>query len=518
MAPSDRFLQIHLRLLITMAIQTLTGSARVDAAPVGGAPMNMNAMMAPAQAQRAMGQALTQTSEVMGEFANRMQDAVNRTALVESEMTMEKALADYQAEMPKMDEEKWVPEWQKRSESVKAQLLGNNKLAPVVKEQLANQFAKFNSDATISIGTQANVRTVQRNKAKLLNVADFMWQAGDYERGEIAIDTAIEAGLMTPEEGVQVKKKGAERVDFYAVNRGINTDPIATLDELEAQTPTGRWKNYGNLDENQRQALVVETKRAISGVRVETMQSLSDRRNAHEIIPDSELQQLVDLKKITPTQKKWILAEQKRSGDDPAVTVAFAKALRAADGYNPNQDPTQEKFADLVGQRSGFTADQKQELEKRLNARMKPTDESNGDRTVLSYVDSLLDGNFLGNIKKDPKTGKPVDPDGYRAAYGRNIELRQQLAMYMSANPKATPVQQRDFINTKLQATNDTNAATPIANFYAGKRQTTTRAQAATDASTRAKGGPVKISTKEEFDKIPSGTFFEYNGRTGTKK
>jgi len=496
-----------------MPIQTISNTA-VAAAPIGGAPANMDALMAPARAQGQMGQAIQQAGTVMGEFALRAADARNRTALVESEMTMDKAFADYQIQMKKEpDEEKWVEGWQAKSLEVKQQLLSDKNLAPVVKGQLANEYKKFDQDSAIRIGTQANVRTVDRQKAKLLNVADFMWQAGDYERGEIAIDTAVSAGLMTDADAVQIKKQGAERVDYYAVNRGINTDPIGTLDELEAQTPTGRWKNFGNLDENRRQALAVEAKRAISSVRVDTMQGLSDRRNAREIIPEQELQGLVNQKKITPTQKKWIIQEQTRSGDDPKVTVAFAKALREVDLYNPNQDPTQEQFAKLVGDRAGFTADQKQELERRLNVRTKPGDESNGDKTVLKYVDELLDGGFLGLTKKDSETGRPLDAKQYQAAYGRNIELRQQLSSFMSANPKATPVQQRDFINSKLEAVNTTNSATPILNSYAGKAQASAKT---TDKP--GNGAPVKIGTKEEFDKLPKGSLFEYNGRSGTKK
>lgn len=454
-----------------MALQTISGTA-VERAPIGGAPANMDALMAPARAQDQMGRAIAETGSVMGEFALRAADARNRTALVESEMTMEKAFSDYQSEMSKEpDEEKWVQGWQAKSLEVKQQLLSDKKISPVVRDQLSNEFKKFEQDSTIRIGTQANVRTVERQKARLMNVADFMWQAGDYERGEIAIDTMIGAGLVTAEEGVQIKKKGAEAVDVYAVKRGQMNDPIATHEQLYEKTPSGRYRNFTNLDDNQRAALSVQTAQRVSQFQTEVMRGLEDRRNNGDLIPEQELQAMVDRKEIKSTTMKRILSEQKRSGDDPALTVAFAKALREVDAYNPNQDPTQEKFASLVQDRAGFTADQKQELEKRLNVRTKPLDESNGDKTVISYIDSLLDGNFLGNTKKDSATGKPYDPKGYQAAYGRNIELRQQLTQFMNQNPKATPVQQRDFINSKLQAVNDTNAGTAVLNAFAGKTQ-----------------------------------------------
>lgn len=473
-----------------MAIQTLSGTA-VERAPIGGAPMNMDALMAPARAQAQMGHAVQQAGSVMGEFALRSADARNRTALVESEMTMEKAFADYQQQMAaEPDEEKWVGGWQAKSLEIKQQLLSDKKLAPVVKNQLSNEFKKFEQDSTIRIGTQANVRTVERQKAKLLNVADFMWQAGDYERGEIAIDTGIEAGLFTNEEGVQMKKKGAEAVDVYAVKRGQMNDPIATQEQLYEKTPSGRYRNFTNLDDNQRASLSVQTAQRVSQLQTDTMRGLEDRRNNGDLIPEQELQGMVDRKEIKSTTMKRILSEQKRSGDDPALTVAFAKALRQVDAYNPNQDPTQEKFAALVQDRAGFTADQRQELEKRLNVRTKPLDESNGDKTVLDYVDKLLDGNFLGNTKRDSVTGKPYDPAGYQAAYGRSVELRQQLSAFMNQNPKATPVQQRDFINAKLQSVNDTNAGTAVLNGFAG----TAQSKPSTPAKGSGKYKVIKVS------------------------
>jgi hypothetical protein len=474
MAEVHRLLQI-LYLLIPMALQTITGTA-VERAPIGGAPANMDALMAPARAQAQMGQAIAQAGTVMGEFAVRAADARNRTALVESEMTMEKAFADYQIEMSKEpDEEKWVTDWQAKSQEVKQQLLADKKLAPVVKNQLTTEFKKFEQDSTIRIGTQANVRTTERQKARLLNVADFMWKAGDYKRGEIAIQTGINAGLFTPEEGAQMLQKGAEAVDVYAVKRGQMQDPIATQAQLTEKTPSGRYRYFTNLDDSQRAALNVETTRRVSELQTSVMRDLEDRRNNGEIIPQMEMQGMVERGEIKSTTMKRILAEQKRSGTDPQLTVAFAQALRDVDGYNPNQDPTQEKFATLVQDRAGFTADQRQELEKRLNVRLKPLDESNGDKTVLGYIDSLLDGNFLGNIKKNPATGKPMNAAEYQAAYGRNIELRQQLAQFLGQNPKATPVQQRDFINSKLQAVTSTNAGTAVLNAFAGQAQTNSR-------------------------------------------
>lgn len=484
-----------------MPIPTVSGSEIVSA-PYAAAPLDVNALMAPGRAMVGVAQSIGYAGQVIGEFAERKQRAINAAAEQDAMMQMEKGFDDYQIELStQQDEEKWVEGWKKKSETLKSSLLSDPHISQAVKDHLTVALNTEAERSTQRIATQANTRLLQRQKARLMNVADYMFQRGDIERGDIAIEAMSEHGLIFPEQEFELKKDGHEKADFSAVNKGINVDPFTTIDQLDEKTPSGEWKNFTNLDENRREGLKVEAIRRTAALRADTVQGIVDRRNQGEIISKDELQSLVDSRRLKPTEMRWVLQEQSRSGTDAGMAVAFAKALSAVDAYDPTKDPTNEQYAALFGQSVQFSPQYRDEIQRRLQKQKNPTFEEHATRDAKAYIDHLLAGGFLGDISKSTD-GKPTSPTEYQTAYGKTIELRQALDGFMRQNPKATPVEQRDFLNGKIQTERSVRAATPILNAVVG-------------AATRT--APISITTKAQFDNLPAGQTFEFNGRVGRK-
>jgi len=486
-----------------MPIPIVAGTL-VAPAPYTGAEANANALMAPGAALVGLGQSVRQAGQVAEEFAMRKQHAVNTADVMDAGLKMEQASADYQNEMSRnQDEETWVPNWQKNIAKVKGQVLGDPKLAPVVREKLENQFKEFETSSTIQVTTQANVRTIQRQKGRLMNVADTMWQNGDFERGKIAIEAMQSAGLVNDDEAREILRKGEVKVDFNNANRGIATDPIATLDALSDATDGGRWRNFTALDENQRESLRVEARRQVSAVRAETVNGLVDRRNAGEIIPGEELQDLVDGRKLTATQMKWILQEQKRATNDPGVTKHFADLLRDIDTYRKApDDPTNEKFAELTARRMLLPPEMREEAQRRLDKAANPSSDHQQTKLATGYIDDLLQGGYFGPLKQDTGT-----MDQAEKAYGQAIELKRDLERFVQANPAALndPVKQRDFVNAKIRGKLDVASATPVLNSLTG---------AAVTKSTPAG----KVLTRAQRDALaPGSTYLGADGKTYTR-
>lgn len=500
-----------------MAIPTVQGSAVVSA-PYGAATLDANALMGPGRGMQAIAQGIGQLGDVASRFAERKQDAINVAASADAEMQMQKAFNDYQIEMthatdtdPYTPAEKtWVTGWDKKATTLKGQLLSNPEVSPAVKQHLEIALTHIAGESSMRIATQANTRTIQRQKAKLTNVADFLYSAGDKEKGDIPIDTMAEHGLIFPEEAVQLKNKGREMADFQTVNKGINSDPIKTLDDLNAKDSSGDWKNFDDLDENKREALKVEALRQIGTIRHDTVNDLVDRTNSGEIIGKDELQSLVNQRRLKATEMKWVLQQQKAGKFDPEMNSKFAGMLTAIDSYDPVKDPTHEQRAELFGQALQFPAQYRDEIKTALDKKLKPDAALKDSATADAkrYIGELRAGGYFGDTSVTQ--GKANNPKEFQAAYSQELDLRNALKGFITDNPKADAGAQRDFLNAKVRTMKTATAAAPLLNAFSGRAEAP--GGGASNPLTRV------VTSKADFDALPSGATFTYNGRTGVKK
>lgn len=481
-------------------VQIVPGSL-VTRAPYAGAPTDLAAAQAPGRALEQVGQQVgNTTSRVLEEFAVRKQNATNAMDLLAGDLAMKKSLADYQDQMAREpDPDKWVPGWDDQLQKTKAAVLENPKLAPVVKEHLTNAFTEFGSVSSSQIKTQANVRDIQQKKAIGMVYANTFWDAGQFEPGEYALDQMREHGLISDVEQAQLLAKGHTQVAQALVNRGINQDPIGTMDKLDEKTKSGDWANFDGLDENQREAFKVEARRATSALRAETINSIGDRRNAGEIIPKDELQSLVDQRKLTAYQMKWVLQEQSRQGFDPLMTKAFADHLTAVDAYDKTSDPTNEKFAELTADRLKFSADLRAEAKSRLDAKLNPTATNIMTKDANHFIDEMTEKGVLG-----PTTTDKGRPTQVAATYAQNVQLKRELSEWVKANPGKSPVDQVAFIRQRLQGPRDVAATLPLFNALSGRAQPT--------------AGLPTVTTPDAYAKLqPGARYIDATGKPATK-
>lgn len=460
-----------------MPVQTVPGTA-VAPASIGATTLNAEPVMAIGRAHAQVGQAIGSFAPVIQQFGIRKQQAINEAQAVDVQVRMQKGFDEFQSEMAQEpDETKWTEMWDKKSANLQQSLFaGPEKITPGVKRNLENNFKAWSQGRASAVKGQADIRAVQRSKAKFETAANYYYENQNFEEGDKVVDSMVNAGLLFKEQAGTMKENLRAAGEFQFVKRAINVDPIVALEELEDQTEGGRWRSFTHLNEDTRLALTKQARIEVSNKRSETVQGLQSRMQAGEVLTNKELDSLVDQKLLLPTQKKWIQDNQTRTTRQAGLPVDFAKALRDIDAYDPSQDPTKEKFAQLVADRSYFPTDMSQELEKRMNSRLDPASTANGDKEVLQYIDALLDGGFFGDVGKNASTavrnpGKPRNPTEYQRAFETNVEMRQSLRQFLLENPKATPVQQREFISSKLRTVNTTNASLPVMNAISSKAQ-----------------------------------------------
>lgn len=480
-------------------VQIVPGTA-VLAGAAPGAQMDVQAQGAPGRATAGLGAEIAAQSDVIGQFAIRKQNAINAADVLDGQLKMEQARGDFQNELStNQDPDTWKGLWAQKAQDVRSQVLGNDKLAPVVKEHLTRAVDEFAVTEGVKVGIQANARTIQIQKAKMQVFADTFWKAGDFDKGAMAIDAMRDHGLIDDVQHRQMLDQGKTVVSIAQVNRQINDDPITATEKLEAKGKDGEWLNYDGLDENQRESLKVEARRATSSVRADTVNELEQRRLVGEIIPGLELQKLVDQKKLLPTQMKWILQEQARQGSDAGQITAFAKHLTEIDQYDKTNDPTNEHYAQLTADRLKFPADLRAEAKSRLDAKLTPSSTNIVTKQANAYIDTLTGKGVLGPSQKGDGTREEIEK-----TYTMNVQLKRELETWIKANPGKSSVDQVAFINQWLERPRNVAASLPLFNALSGRAQPT--------------AGLPSVTTPEAYARLPAGArYLDSTGKPATK-
>lgn len=493
-----------------MAIIPIVEGSQVEKAPVAAAPMDMSAALAPGSAMVGLGQDIGQASNVFQELSQRLQQATNVANVVDAQVKMKKAESDYQNEMAtEPDESQWTPGWKENLSALKESVLGNDQLSPMAKAHLTNQFSQFEQESTSKIQTQQVVRTIQRQTAKITNAADYSWDRGDFEGGAAQIQEGIKAGLFSHTQAVIQLQKGRVQSDMAQVATLKLADPTQAYDALTAKDEDGDFKNYHSLDDAQRGALTVQVEAQVNHDKVQTMQSLFDRQNGGEILAPAELQTLVDQNKLKASSMKAILKQQARAaGPAPTDLAAYSSLLTQAQQYSPDDDKTNTARAQIIDQMAQLPPAYRDEVKASLDAATNKTQQTRQTAQANGYIDDLTNAGFFGVTKKDA-TGELMEPKQALQAFQTKRQLVQAVNDFLRDNPKASPDDQINFVNQKIRGQTDQNSSMPLFNALSAR---------AVPGGSAAPDTPQTIYSQAQYDALPIGARFTFNGRTGTKQ
>lgn len=490
------------------SVQIVPGSL-VPHAAYAGAEADVGSAAAPGMALARVGQQVgNEASGVLERFAVQKQQVTNAADLMTAQLQMENAHADYQAQLSRNpDPSTWVDGWQKQAEKLKTAVL-TDKLAPVVRDQLANQLNNFTTTTALQVKTQANAEDIRQQKDKMMLVANTAWDGGQFEKGEYAVDAMQKNGLISDVKATELKQKGQSQATIANVAIDSAKDPIIALDDLNAVDKNGDPTFYKALNPNERAVLVNKTEAAVNKVRTDTLQGLYDRQNGGEILKAVDLQPLVDSQKLNAGQMKAILAQQasQRNKLVPPSAEAFMKVSRVIDTYDPAADAHNGfalKFW-ITDQMAGMPEVYRSEVGKAFDRRVNSTGESQKTSDAFSYLSHVVSLGTLGNVKQD--AGGPVDQKGAEEAYFRESTIRGELTRAVQASPNMSNEDQLKFIASKIKTYNVQASGLPVLNALSG-----------TSNAAAAPAVPF-ITSEDQFNALPSGSSFFYKGRAGTKK
>ncbi|HEU5077802.1 MAG TPA: hypothetical protein VFT72_01225 [Opitutaceae bacterium] len=484
--------------------------------------------MGPGNGAQAVARGLQDVSGVAQQFAERKQNAVNVAATADAEMQIERLFDDHQIAMSRTTdgddgtpaEERWLPDWQKKADKLKSSLLTDSGVSPAVREKLEVSLSHMIAESSSRIATQANVRGIQRQRAKLTNVANFLYERGSAERGDIVIDQMSEHGLIWPEEANAFKQRGREQADISNATKAIASDPIQAADQLDEKSADGAWTNFQNLDETTRLSLSRRARTETEALRAETVRTFQDTINQGGIVRLEDLQGAVDAKRMTPQQMRWLSAQQTGRSNYAESVVRMVDLGRRIDAWRPGDSDSDADLHKIAADMAGLPREMQVRLETDLRKISAPTVQSKS-RPVdgYRYIDDLLRGGFFGathgDVNEEKKgffgtttTKRKVSLEEAQTAYGKAIQLRDALKSFYDEKSNASAEEQKNFINGMIQGQVDLAAATPVLNNISG------RALPLPDWY-RAP----KVTTREAWTALPAGAHYTASdGKTYIKR
>lgn len=426
------------------------------------------------QGQADLAEGIGAAGSVMQRAALQAQAVKNEADLSRARLAMEQAEANIQSDMEKTpDPEQWEALSQARIEEAQGAIFaseGGKGLAPVVRQQLENDFRAFNQRTVTNTRMRAQIRRNDEADKLLVQEQDKAIASANLEAATAVIDKRESLGLISPARATAERETVALAVDVQAVNRDIAQDPFTALEKIQDRTDGGKPRFYRNLSEKDRLSAERSAKNAMETARAETSQMLGERilqnggvgmeqaidnwLKAGRILPS----QAVNLKKFAAGQRKpqemaavgaqlWQASIDLDRSDPDYIQ----KAMRIrADAYA--LDPTVR--APIIETLDGKDRNDVKEDVQRVYDALNRDFRANTFGNIQTYTQAEIDGMSSRERKKagNPVEGDPKDKTGFEAASSRLFRYQRAMREFLQANPKATVDQIQEY-KARLTAT-----------------------------------------------------------------
>ena len=173
----------------------------------------------------------------------------------ELELKANDLYSQFQQETFNDPDPKTVPErWMKRLEDFKKQNLPES-LAPEQQAMIGERFAQFASTSTANIAKSAFSENIRQSKISSGNIIEQSLKMGTPSRAFGEIDSMEAARIVSKPEAEQLRMSVQEKFEIQFVEQAAAVDPLGVISELDDKSDDGTWRNYSNLDPNQRARL-----------------------------------------------------------------------------------------------------------------------------------------------------------------------------------------------------------------------------------------------------------------------
>lgn len=481
-------------------VPTIPGTFQANS-PSVGIKADFGALDAPNRANAQSSQNIGRIGVELGDFALKMQAAVNYGIEADADRKMRKTMAEFQqSRQGRTDENQWEAEWKEKSDQLLSSISEESPIGPDLKRKLTENFKDWQTSGAIEVRMMANKQAINRATERAGQAADEAARDGDEQGVNLAIDGAVDHGLLMPEVAAKMKRQYLTKIDEYAAKNFIMANPMSAEDFLGEKTEVGKYVNLPRLTPDQRYSLLQQAKGAVVQKRTDYQNEIATRRFGGELIGDAELEGAVKSRIVTPAWARAFKKQQAldlgKGGSSEDQALAFAEVRSAILAYDPDKDGGAEYSklftqAQLLPERMATDAIN---LLKQKNEKTGPLNTPVA-RDVFKVIEERFDAGLYGKFKVKQETRNDagqwtgfyhVATDGreFDAAVHRKMKVLDAARKYLADNPNATAEEANRFVSS-VQTTEVVNTGRQALTGYLGippAKQTAEQNKARLDA------------------------------------
>lgn len=477
----------------------------------------------------------------IADYEQKKQNAEDVAGMNQATISLNLVTSGFRSKLKQMPDKQIVPKWGEVSEDTKQKVMdsvGPN-LSPQAKRVLGNHLNLWQSDATTQFQIASDELGSQRRKATAESAAHMALQSGEPEainNATASIDAAVKAGDWTPQQADFFKAQFPRILSENQVRNGMEANPVATLNDIQS------GKFDGKIPPGPLMVLKRQTEKAVSMQQAQGRDELLSRNDAGEPIDESEIATKEAAGQISPTGAKGVRNAIAQTGLKQAKDANLLLMMRA-DDHDWTGDKTPEKSAQQIKDegaalplplrkalyehvdmklRQATKADAAEEnpVHKDVLARMKEDRDQNGLTIPMASLVTDESSGFLGlgahpssvqyqHVANGLKGLDAMSDDDIKEKFGPDATLTK-IKQAEQLHYAQQLSKMRDWLKANPQATDEK------AEQY---RQTLEKPYVSQAVSSQLlKGHPTAITTQQEFDELPNGAPFIFNGRIGTKQ
>lgn len=526
-----------------MALPIIEGS-QVNT-PSSGIQLNGESFRQAALAPGKLGAAIGQdVGGFFDEVSQKSQANRNFNTVASADLQMRKAHDDFTASLvTRPDQRTWLPAWQDQVQQTKDNILNGPDVGPDVKRQLTAQVNNWDVATSSALRMKALDKGVQESYETMVQASNMAYMSGSptaIQDGDNIIKAGVSNYATSPVKGQLLMAQGKQTAFKAQADSAIDNDPINAPDILE-DTLKDKMSPIAY------RPLYREALRRQSSQQSLNSQSIYQQIAATGSIDPKILSDQVDAKAITQTQANQLTGYMKKLGaqqtreDMKAERDQYNISMKEADDHDwVNDKDAQITAAKINNEGLGWTQPALQRgldehiqskmkaaasgqsglspVQKQIFQQMQEDRTSNGLTVPLSTETVVTNSHTFSpdetEVQHNFVSGglealRKMDPTAIQDKFGKGV-TREQVLQAEQSHAAGIQTKMRDWFQQNPQATYDE------ANDYRISLEKP-YVMGAVSTSLKPKQN-LNITTREEFEALPSGAPFVYNGRAGTKK
>jgi hypothetical protein len=521
-----------------MALPIVAGS-EVNT-PTSGVQMNSGAFreaaLAPGKVAAAIGQ---NVGGLFEDVSQKIQANQNADQIFKASLAMMKTKDDFTANLAKMpDPGTWVPAWNEQVDQVRRQTLDDPRAGPDVKRALTEKFDVWEAATKSEIRGAALLKGAQDTRDNGTAAATYAAMHGRLEEAMNITQGMVEANAMSQAQANKFSSRFPSIAAQAQCDNAISTKPIKAPDLIQPFKDTIEPDVFVGVEAKARAARNAKQAENLNDL-AQDMDNSPDGTIDPEVLAES-----VEAGEITERGANGLIARMKRQNiteDNNEGALILSEIVDHDFVTDKTPEDTKNDFTERINGVSnlGLRARLTQRLQNKMEAAKKKGESE--ERPVIADQLAYMKQDFTEGSAFVPMTeGKPAEKGSWFFGMGaKDAEPSKHIPGGMKAIEKLSDDEFHDAFGEK--ATRESVLEAARLNYASKQKQfldwahdpknkDATPAEAAEERqrlerpdamaaakSTVHKNVPTAVTTQEDFDALPSGAAFIWNGRIGTK-